>query len=54
MDTNHFAFYFLVVGPKDTLPEDVFEVTFDEYERYLPHIYESHRQVAEEEEVEEI
>eukprot|EP00602_Paraphysomonas_sp_CaronLab_P009040 CAMPEP_0185025362 /NCGR_PEP_ID=MMETSP1103-20130426/8353_1 /TAXON_ID=36769 /ORGANISM="Paraphysomonas bandaiensis, Strain Caron Lab Isolate" /LENGTH=162 /DNA_ID=CAMNT_0027558551 /DNA_START=153 /DNA_END=641 /DNA_ORIENTATION=+ len=29
-----------VAGPKDTATEDVFEVTFDEYEKYLPHIYE--------------
>ena len=33
----------IVVGPKDTLPEDVVEVTFDEYEKYLPFIYESVR-----------
>jgi len=30
-----------VVGPKDTAPEDVFEVTFTDYEKYLPFIYAS-------------
>jgi hypothetical protein len=28
---------------KDTKPEDVFEVTFDEYEKYLPYIYANER-----------
>lgn len=31
----------LATGPKDTAEEDVFAVTFDEYEKYLPHIYEN-------------
>jgi hypothetical protein len=30
-----------VVGPKDTSKEDVFEVTFEDYEEYLPFIYKS-------------
>ena len=34
---------FVVSGPKDTKPEDVFTVTFDEYEKYLPFIYASKR-----------
>ena len=29
----------LATGPKDTAGDDVFAVTFDEYETYLPHIY---------------
>ena len=29
-----------VVGPKDTLAQDVFNVTFADYEKYLPYIYE--------------
>ena len=29
----------MVMGPKDTKPEDVFEVTFADYEKYLPHMY---------------
>lgn len=32
-----------VVGPKDTDPADVFKVTFPDYEKYLPHIYETIR-----------
>ncbi len=28
-----------VVGPKDTLPADVFEVTFSDYTNLLPKIY---------------
>lgn len=28
-----------MIGPKDTLPEDVFAVTYDQYDAYLPHIY---------------
>jgi hypothetical protein len=34
-----------VVGPKDTKPEDVFDVTFKDYEKYLPFIYGSMKQV---------
>jgi large subunit ribosomal protein L24 len=34
-------------GPHDTLPEDVFEVTFEDYELYLPHIYESKKETTE-------
>ena len=30
-------------GAKDTKPEDVFKVTFDEYESYLPYIYANER-----------
>jgi large subunit ribosomal protein L24 len=33
----------IIAGPYDTAPEDVFEVTFDDYELYLPHIYETKR-----------
>jgi hypothetical protein len=32
------VFHFIVVGPKDTSPQDVFEVTFNDYELYMPHI----------------
>ena len=28
-----------LIGPKDTLPEDVFAVTHDQYDAFLPHIY---------------
>ena len=28
-----------MIGPKDTLPEDVFAVTYDQYDAFLPHIY---------------
>jgi len=28
-----------VTGPKDTKPEDVFKVTFSDYEKFLPSIY---------------
>jgi hypothetical protein len=34
-------FFLLVTGPKDTLPEDVFQVSFPDYEKYLPFIYKS-------------
>jgi hypothetical protein len=35
-----FCMYFgLVVGPKDTAPEEVFKVTFQDYEKYLPYLY---------------
>jgi hypothetical protein len=30
-----------VVGAKDTAVEDVFEVTFDEYDKYAARIYEN-------------
>jgi large subunit ribosomal protein L24 len=30
-----------VVGAKDTKAEDVFEVTFDQYEEFLPYVYAS-------------
>ena len=33
----------IVVGPKDTAPQDVHEVTFADYEKFLPYIYASHR-----------
>jgi hypothetical protein len=33
-----------VFGPKDTAEADVFEVTFDEYEKYLPHMYKRWRE----------
>eukprot|EP01036_Dinobryon_divergens_P036123 gene36123-46964_t len=33
----------IVVGPKDTAPADVFQVTFADYEKYLPYIYASLR-----------
>ena len=29
----------MVLGPKDTKPEDVFEVSFPDYEKYLSYIY---------------
>lgn len=29
----------VITGPKDTKPEDVFAVTFSDYEKYLPFIY---------------
>ena len=32
----------LITGPKDTKPDDVFKVTFSEYEKYLPFIYGDH------------
>lgn len=32
----------IVVGLKDTLPEDVTEVTFSGYEQYVPYIYANH------------
>ena len=32
-----------LAGPKDTAPVDVFEVTFPDYEKFLPYIYASHR-----------
>ena len=32
----------MVMGPKDTKPEDVFEVTFADYEKYLPYMYGDH------------
>lgn len=35
-----------LAGPKDTTPADVFEVTFTDYEKYLPFIYASHRASA--------
>ena len=28
-----------MIGPKDTLPEDVFAVTYDQYDTFLPYIY---------------
>jgi len=31
----------LIVGPKDTLPEDLFHVSFPDYEKFLPFIYAS-------------
>lgn len=33
----------IIGGPKDTAAGDAFEVTFDDYEIYLPHIYETMR-----------
>jgi hypothetical protein len=36
--------FFVVQGPKDTPAEDVFEVTFTEYEAYLPHMYQRWRE----------
>ncbi len=36
-------FFYVVVGPKDTAPEDVFRVTFQDYEKFLPFIYASVR-----------
>ena len=33
----------VIMGPKDTEPKDVFEVTFADYAKYLPYIYESER-----------
>ena len=39
---NNNSYYFKntkVVGAKDTAPADVFEVTFADYEKYLPYIY---------------
>jgi large subunit ribosomal protein L24 len=33
----------LLMGPKDTLAKDVFQVTFADYEKYLPFIYASER-----------
>ncbi len=36
----------IIPGPLDTLAEDAFEVTFTDYELYLPHIYESVREKA--------
>ena len=35
-----------LAGPKDTAPGDVFEVTFTDYEKYLPFIYATHRAAA--------
>ena len=32
----------MVMGPKDTKPGDVFEVTFADYDKYLKYIYGSH------------
>ena len=32
-----------LAGPKDTAPADVFEVTFPDYEKFLPYIYASRR-----------
>eukprot|EP01035_Chromulina_nebulosa_P018552 gene18552-24273_t len=32
-----------LIGPKDTLVNDVFEVTFKDYEKYLPYIYKSYK-----------
>ena len=29
----------MIMGPKDTKPEDVFKVSFPDYEKYLPYIY---------------
>ena len=28
-----------IIGPKDTLPVDVFEVTFEDYDKFLPFLY---------------
>lgn len=36
-----------VAGPKDTAPEDVFETTFEDYEQFLPYIYESKKREQE-------
>ena len=33
----------VVVGPKDTDPEQVHAVTFTDYEKFLPYMYASHR-----------
>ena len=30
---------YIVVGPLDTAPEDVFKVSFLDYEKYLPFLY---------------
>ena len=35
-----------VVGAKDTLPVDVFEVTFEDYAKYLPKIYSTYSSSA--------
>lgn len=37
--SQYFVITFVVFGPKDTAEEDVFEVTFKDYEAYLPHMY---------------
>jgi hypothetical protein len=38
--SNMLCMYFgVVVGPKDTAPEEVFKVTFQDYEKYLPYLY---------------
>mmetsp|Transcript_2576 Transcript_2576/g.2549 ORF Transcript_2576/g.2549 Transcript_2576/m.2549 type:complete len:183 (-) Transcript_2576:137-685(-) len=42
--TPYLKVYSKLVGPKDTTKEDTFEVTFDEYEKYLPHIYKRWRE----------
>eukprot|EP00605_Chrysophyceae_sp_TOSAG23-4_P002738 GSChrysophyteH1.ASY1.ANO1.3017.1 assembled CDS len=39
----------IIAGPHDTAPEDVFEVTFADYDLYLPHIYASKEQEQEQE-----
>ena len=33
----------VVIGPKDTVAEDVVHVSFADYEKYLPYIYASER-----------
>lgn len=33
----------VVIGPKDTLAEDVIKISFADYEKYLPYIYASER-----------
>lgn len=38
-----------ITGPKDTETADVYEVTFADYEKYLPHIYDSEKDPAKEE-----
>eukprot|EP00607_Mallomonas_marina_P006876 CAMPEP_0182427244 /NCGR_PEP_ID=MMETSP1167-20130531/16231_1 /TAXON_ID=2988 /ORGANISM="Mallomonas Sp, Strain CCMP3275" /LENGTH=192 /DNA_ID=CAMNT_0024609347 /DNA_START=37 /DNA_END=615 /DNA_ORIENTATION=+ len=37
-----------VIGLKDTLAEDVFSITFQDYEKYLPYIYSSKKSVSSE------
>jgi len=39
-----------VVGPKDTVAQDVFTVTFPDYEKYLPFIYDKLKLSSTEEE----
>ena len=36
---NLSSFIITAIGPKDTVASSVFEITFADYEKYLPYIY---------------